>query len=955
MRLGTGKPALGLAFALAVAWGFLQHLPQLGEISFPLILLAITSFLFWILDDPGLNHRSTTAWTLAGIIAAAAIGVFFRLHHLWAVPPGYNFEPLNFLSFANRLVEEGFPYIPYSWYAHTFYSYLIAGFMLVVDDPLSAFRVASVAISLLTLLALYGCGASLFDRRTACMALALLGASYWHLFTARNGYHQQLLPLFQLLFLLGFIDGVRTLRWRGFLIAAFSMVLGLHAYWGFYLMPLFWAQMMIYLFLFQRDVLKRSVGPMSVATGITVVGIIPLGLFLVERTNVFQHVLSAFSPSVSATPDLLAKILKNVGFVLWSLSGHPEANRFAEYAPTIDPLTAALALLGLCISLRWFTKSIPHAAIVLLLATNVAGLAVTIGNYFYIVATLAPVFLLAAVGLGSIVQEWSKLGRYATVVVFLVLLGSIGWMVHRNHQEFFGKRIFRELAVPQNPPGSGYLLLEKLSELVDKRAVFLSRHEPGRDFDDQLYELAKRIPNYGFVAESRPFNSPVILFPADQLESADGVEVFVPNVPVVGSEILPRFRRLYPNLTISSILAPGPYRQRYSEPIAIQISIPRGDVVRFHGLAKSAPGTGTGSAYSGFLFASQSGRYRFTAPPEGVLEIWIHGRPLLSQDDGFLLEAGLHPIRVLAEEGSGMATLTWQFGDRPWQPLSGFLLNPGGLDEGVFSSHLASLGKVSDFYYSQRPSVPISSTLLDVAIAEEGSFFTVDREQLLAVSAEGVRGSGVSLPGPRDFRIERSGDTLTVVDPAGSFWHAVGSSLQEAPSIRCQVADQTVEKDRVIVLCRDSRLLASSGEDPAPQGLTGADGKPLLWPTRLVGSRRGYHIIDAGAGQLLRYSEDGRLLGNRHLKNLYWDSDLAVDPDGNLYVRRWPGEIRTYSPEGELLFHPVTGSPSLLVSGDRGAATIPFRLTFSGAFGAGVLDNQVILFERRRPTTKTHE
>ena len=150
------------------------------------------------------------------------------------------------------------------------------------------------------------------------------------------------------------------------------------------------------------------------------------------------------------------------------------------------------------------------------------------------------------------------------------------------------------------------------------------------------------------------------------------------------------------------------------------------------------------------------------------------------------------------------------------------------------------------------------------------------------------------------------------------------------------------------MLCRDGRLLASSGEDPAPRGLTGADGSPLLRPTRLVGSPRGYHIIDAGAGQLLRYGQDGRLAENRHLKNLYWDSDLALDPDGNLYVRRWPGEIRTYSPEGELLFHPVTGRPSLLVSGDRGAATIPFRLTFSGPFGAGVLDDQVILFERRR-------
>ena len=243
---------IGILCALAGAWFLLQNLDRLGELAFVPGLILLVGWCFLTLPGRSEPLPEHWFWTLLGTTVAIGIGLFFRFRYFSTVPIGYNFEPLNFVFFAHRLVTERFPYIPYSWYAHTLYSYCIALAMLVCDSELTAFRVASVAISLGTLVALYLCLGRLFGRRAAWIGCALLGSSYWHNFASRTGYHQPLLPLCQLLFVYGLMTGVHTQRWYGFLIAALAMVLGFHAYWGFYVMPFMWLGFIVYLFLFHR-------------------------------------------------------------------------------------------------------------------------------------------------------------------------------------------------------------------------------------------------------------------------------------------------------------------------------------------------------------------------------------------------------------------------------------------------------------------------------------------------------------------------------------------------------------------------------------------------------------------------------------------------------------------------------------------------------------------------------
>lgn len=60
-----------------------------------------------------------------GIGAAFVVASWFRLRYWQTVPAGYLGEVLNFVNFAQSLLDQGFPYQPYAWYAHTLFSYAI--------------------------------------------------------------------------------------------------------------------------------------------------------------------------------------------------------------------------------------------------------------------------------------------------------------------------------------------------------------------------------------------------------------------------------------------------------------------------------------------------------------------------------------------------------------------------------------------------------------------------------------------------------------------------------------------------------------------------------------------------------------------------------------------------------------------------------------------------------------
>ena len=696
-------PARGLAGLIVtfVAAALLQqYAPAIGAAGVLAGLAALTALLFFVLPSRPEAVPSTGPWLWLGTAAAAALGLSFRLAYLQTVPIGYNFEPLNFVLFADELIERGFPYEPYSWYAHTFYSYVIALFRLGMGSATGAFRAASAAISIATLVALYACLRAFFGARTAWIGVALLGPSHWHLFMSRNGYHQFLLPLFQLLFVLGLVEGCRRRSFRWLALAAVSLVLGLHSHWGFYLMPVYGVVFLVSLAAVDRAQLRASWKPVAAATALTALLLVPLAYFFWHHQLFFDYILRGFSPAASETVTLGAKVTKNLQYVFRALAGGPPGpGHSGDHTPATHAILSVLLLAGLAVSLRRCRNSPAHASLVLLLGVNVAGIGVMVGNYFYVSATLAAVFGLAAVGLATLGEECERVfprwGRTLALAGTLAVVGAHAW---GSAREILGRRIYTDLSEPHGPPGIIYAVLADARERVATASVYIPEYEPGRDFDEQMFWLRK-LPEYRFFERTHAFHVGRLLFPAADVGDAREVVVYLPPGPFVSNEVLPAYQRLYPHLEHEAPPPPAPYR---SEPFVARIRIPRADVAAYHGLTPGAPAGGT-TTLAGFLQAPGDGRYIVRASRSPAPRLLVHGVAVSIPDGGegdLWLESGLHPVRVLARGGADVSSLEWlRPGTADWVSLAPYLLNPASVEPDFFTPYLASPGRAAAFAY----------------------------------------------------------------------------------------------------------------------------------------------------------------------------------------------------------------------------------------------------------------
>jgi hypothetical protein len=929
-----------LTLAVGGGWWLQQHLDRIGA---PLFLAGAGAVV--VLAAIAVPTRLASGLRrepLLGVLALVALcsAVFFRTRYLWTVPSGYEYEPLGFLFFAHRLIVEHFPYIPYAWYAHTLYSYWIALAMLVIDSEMTAYRVAVAAMSILTVGVLYLCAARLFGRRVAWITTALLAASWWHMWASRNGYHQQLMPLIHALYLYGVVVGFTGSPWRGFALAGLAIVVGLHGYWGLYLLLPVSLGIAVYVIAWHRESWRRSWLALLCSVAAALVLLIPLGRFFTQQFQIFAYVQRAISEPTADVTSVPEKRLNNAHYILWSLSGHPAAQ--VPYGSVVDPLVACTALIGLGVALRRWRSSIPHAVLLLLLLCNVAGLVFTIANYFYITATMASVYLLAGIGVAAILDAWEGWWPALASPLLILSLAVIGLQTAANYQAFFYKHAITDLRSPDEPSGRSFLLLDEIAQLVGDHAVFLPREEPGRDFDGQIFELGLRVPSYAFVHRTLPFDATRVLFPQHLVGDHD-VEIFVPNRPFVEARLLPVLRLLYPNLQVTRIAPPEPYLTHDATPIAFRIGISIADLTARYGLLPATGGDR--SVRSGLFEAPVDGKYRFRVAGDSAGAMLLHGRPV-KLEETTVLEAGLHPIRI---EGWSSAAIEWQGEGQPWQKIDPTLVNSGEVDAAEINPYLAHQGAVSEFYYSQRDEQLLSDTLRDAVIYKDGSLLLFDATHLLRTNAQGAPEAVVPLDKLHDGWAFASGGEILLADPGGSSYRVRDGRLEAAAPGPCGTIALTGDAQGLVFLCADGRLL-DTGEPRVEFRPRGPHGQPLLEATQIARYGHDYFVVDSQASEVLRYDAQGTLRDRRVLRHLWSDSEIAFDPDGNLYVKHRLFGVRTYTADGTLLFHPLTGLPALLVSREQQEldTVTPRRLKFAGAYGVAVTPQGYYkVFDRR--------
>lgn len=201
-----------------------------GLVPLGLLWLFALALLFGVREAP---------WgTITGLTALMAVGAALRLAHLDSVPPGLWFdEALNLQDATTAAVTGHFRMV----YTEVFprepmFLTLLTLLMKAGATTVAQLRGLSVAIGLITLLALYGCLRTAGERGVALAAAASLAVLRWHAVMSRVMLRTLLLPLWITLIVWAAFAMRRRPSWSRAVILGALVGGGFYTYLAWYFM-----------------------------------------------------------------------------------------------------------------------------------------------------------------------------------------------------------------------------------------------------------------------------------------------------------------------------------------------------------------------------------------------------------------------------------------------------------------------------------------------------------------------------------------------------------------------------------------------------------------------------------------------------------------------------------------------------------------------------------------------
>jgi hypothetical protein len=708
------KKILGLIVCGAVGasvWVLLHLSTQ------PLWYLALPIFVAVLLGvrtsmSPSSPEEKNSLLSKLGIALAIALTLGYRFSYLETVPSGIDSaETPLYTEMAAQFLLKGFWYTPYIGYLHTLYGYICAVGMAFVSDWEWGFRFATAFCSALTVLTSFFAIRALSPDcpRAAWIGAGLMAASPWHIWISRFLMQKYLLTLCESITLLGLTLTVTAIkgsgRYWGAALAAFGFVLGLHAYWGCYVLAPVWATFLLYLLVFHTSRVRQCWGPTLVACVLAAGLSVPLILELLPQLSNSGYVKSKIDYGDTV---FLSKFIRNLDFLFWALSS-AHSKHGSAFIPA--PITF-LFLVGLARAIRRFRSSITSALIVINFCWFFAGIALTWAHDMYMTGLIFSVYCLAGQGLAWIGQSLVNsfgVGR----AVFLGIL-PIAFVCHQaftNYTEAFMLPRHTAFGPYVNPATH---LRKEIQASTETHSVWL----PKIEFGERLRLMHDQgFPDYAFVRKLNTFKEDMPWFDLQKVRGTAGVEMFFRPMDSTTKIIDGTLKQLYPHVIVTALPVPPPYDQapEFKDPRAIRVTIPLSDIMQL----KEASSTQVGDTVEtrGYLTISDEGIYSFCYQDGSKPQLTINDQALevtpcadgSAQRTMVFLGIGLHPVVIRGERRASELTLVAnpQGGtDIPFTELVWGFASPTAQEWARV--HRGDSGKPATFGYEAAESYPIT-------------------------------------------------------------------------------------------------------------------------------------------------------------------------------------------------------------------------------------------------------
>jgi 4-amino-4-deoxy-L-arabinose transferase-like glycosyltransferase len=328
----------------------------------------------------------------------------------------------------------------------------IAASMYLFGDNLFGMSMSAAIHGMLTLAGVYLLGRELFDRRVGLIAASLLAISYNHIQFSRIVTTAS--PLTFMVFTFYFL--ARGLRGKGglsFVLSGLSLGLGLQVYYPTRMMGVILALLLPWLFLWQRDVVRRSLGGWGLMAAGAFCAFGPFLAFGLQNPALLMgrgNLVTIFNPAVVThlqskygVASLAGVLWENLKRTVLVFSAYGDAStHFGLSRPFVDLFTAVFLALGVGYSLRHVQQARHFLLLVWLAGTLILGSFISNDPPFWphLIIVLIPVCILAAVALERLWYAAGLLlgsagGRLGGVLITtaLIFVGLNNWEVYYAH------------------------------------------------------------------------------------------------------------------------------------------------------------------------------------------------------------------------------------------------------------------------------------------------------------------------------------------------------------------------------------------------------------------------------------------------------------------------------------------------------------------------------------------
>ena len=394
-------------------------------------------------------------WEIAAFAAVMAIGAFFRLFRLDAIPPGLNHDTAFLAIYPIELLRGAAPLTPYfvtpSHYPigyETFQPLVTAMFMSVMGTTPLAAKLSTAASSLAALVLVYFLVRYLFGARTALLTSFLASVCAWHFIFARVGWHCIAVPLWETAAVFLLLAAIRTRRRALYLLAGAATAVNLATYSISRLLAAKEAALVVYLR--ARGVIRRATHGrgLLLAAVVFVACSTPVILYAARNWSVFQGRARDLIVSRKVGQMGAAPLVANLQKTILNMNYRANGDDFFINEPLLDFPISLLFAVGFVICCALADR--PRYGLLLLwFVTSMAPGVLSAPNPNHNMGALVPALILAGVaaefGVRLARREAARRGRAFARAAAATGLAAAGLVVCSDVRTYLDPRTRREM------------------------------------------------------------------------------------------------------------------------------------------------------------------------------------------------------------------------------------------------------------------------------------------------------------------------------------------------------------------------------------------------------------------------------------------------------------------------------------------------------------------------------